>query len=82
MDVKTVNILLDSNLNGKLIDFGLSKVRMDEETSQVLTAVRGTVGYMDPKFLVKLGTGNETVAEAAERESNELKISGNGMETS
>ncbi|KAH9327940.1 hypothetical protein KI387_000048, partial [Taxus chinensis] len=49
-DVKTANILLDSNLNGKLADFGLSKMAMDEETSQVFTAVRGTVGYMDPKY--------------------------------
>ncbi|KAH9326572.1 hypothetical protein KI387_006750, partial [Taxus chinensis] len=49
-DVKSANILLDSNLNGKLADFGLSKVAMDDDASQVFTAVRGTPGYLDPKY--------------------------------
>ncbi|KAH9326574.1 hypothetical protein KI387_006752, partial [Taxus chinensis] len=49
-DVKTANILLDKQLNGKLADFGLSRVAMDEEASDVFTAVRGTAGYLDPRY--------------------------------
>ncbi|KAH9326573.1 hypothetical protein KI387_006751 [Taxus chinensis] len=49
-DVKTANILLDKKFNGKLGDFGLSRVAMDEEASDVFTAVRGTAGYLDPKY--------------------------------
>ncbi|KAH9326571.1 hypothetical protein KI387_006749, partial [Taxus chinensis] len=50
-DVKTANILLDSNLKGKLADFGLSKVGMEEDgSSAMFTTVRGTVGYLDPKY--------------------------------
>ncbi|KAH9302098.1 hypothetical protein KI387_013681, partial [Taxus chinensis] len=49
-DVKTANILLDNNLNGKLADFGISRVAMDEEASHVFTGVKGTAGYLDPKY--------------------------------
>jgi serine/threonine protein kinase len=47
-DVKTANILLDNNLNGILGDFGLSRMTMDGEVSHITTAMKGTVGYLDP----------------------------------
>jgi len=49
-DIKTANILLDSNFNGKLGDFGLSRVWINGEASHVTTMVKGTAGYLDPEY--------------------------------
>ncbi|XP_057823848.1 probable LRR receptor-like serine/threonine-protein kinase At4g29180 [Cryptomeria japonica] len=49
-DVKTSNVLLDSNLNGKRADFGLSRVTGSDETSQINTTIKGTPGYLDPMY--------------------------------
>ncbi|XP_059650422.1 probable serine/threonine-protein kinase PBL1 [Cornus florida] len=48
-DIKPTNILLCSNFQGKLSDFGLSKV-MDLGQSFVSSEVRGTFGYVDPEY--------------------------------
>lgn len=50
LDVKPQNILLDENFNAKLSDFGLCKL-IDRDTSQVVTRMRGTPGYLAPEWL-------------------------------
>ncbi|KAL0331980.1 UNVERIFIED_CONTAM: Nodulation receptor kinase [Sesamum calycinum] len=48
-DVKPTNILLGTNFEAKLSDFGLSKV-MNPGESYVSSEVRGTFGYVDPEY--------------------------------
>ncbi|KAL8534127.1 hypothetical protein ACS0TY_010219 [Phlomoides rotata] len=48
-DIKPTNILLGSNFEGKLSDFGLSKV-ISMGLSHVSSEVRGTFGYVDPEY--------------------------------
>ncbi|KAK3041782.1 hypothetical protein RJ639_000298, partial [Escallonia herrerae] len=48
-DIKPTNILISANFQGKLSDFGLSKV-MDMGQSYVSSEVRGTFGYVDPEY--------------------------------
>ncbi|GER38571.1 protein kinase superfamily protein [Striga asiatica] len=50
-DFKTSNILLDSEFNAKLSDFGLAKAGPTESQTHVSTRVMGTQGYCDPWYL-------------------------------
>ncbi|BBM85243.1 protein kinase domain-containing protein [Candidatus Uabimicrobium amorphum] len=51
-DLKPSNILIDSNLNPVLVDFGISKpYRTDFETLTKGAAVMGTYDYMSPEHL-------------------------------
>ncbi|XP_058760795.1 LEAF RUST 10 DISEASE-RESISTANCE LOCUS RECEPTOR-LIKE PROTEIN KINASE-like 1.1 [Vicia villosa] len=48
-DVKTNNILLDTNFSVKLADFGLSRL-FPNNVSHVSTAPQGSPGYLDPEY--------------------------------
>jgi serine/threonine protein kinase len=50
-DFKTSNILLDSDYNAKLSDFGLAKDGPSGDKSHVSTRVMGTQGYAAPEYL-------------------------------
>ncbi|KAL6998338.1 putative serine/threonine-protein kinase pbl10 [Sarracenia purpurea var. burkii] len=50
-DFKTSNILLDSNFNAKLSDFGLARDGPIGDKSHVSTRVMGTYGYAAPEYL-------------------------------
>ncbi|GMY14538.1 receptor-like cytoplasmic kinase 176 [Fagus crenata] len=50
-DFKTSNILLDSNYNAKLSDFGLARDGPTGDKSHVSTRVLGTFGYAAPEYL-------------------------------
>ncbi|ERN08701.1 hypothetical protein AMTRI_Chr11g156060 [Amborella trichopoda] len=48
-DIKSGNILLDSDFNASITDFGLAR-RMNPQHTHVSTQVAGTMGYMPPEY--------------------------------
>ncbi|KAL5543762.1 hypothetical protein UlMin_007546 [Ulmus minor] len=51
-DVKSSNILLDSDLVPKISDFGLAKLYDDKKT-HISTRVAGTIGYLAPEYAMR-----------------------------
>lgn len=53
-DVKPENILLDSDFEPKIADFGLSKLSQRGQPSSEFSQIRGTKGYMAPEWALNL----------------------------
>ncbi|XP_073129437.1 uncharacterized protein [Henckelia pumila] len=49
-DVKSSNILLDSDFNAKIADFGLAKSLTKRDQPNTMSAVAGSFGYIAPEY--------------------------------
>ncbi|XP_050224145.1 leucine-rich repeat receptor-like serine/threonine-protein kinase BAM3 [Mercurialis annua] len=53
-DVKSNNILLDSEFEAHVADFGLAKFFQDSGTSECMSAIAGSYGYIAPEYAYTL----------------------------
>ncbi|KAH9611909.1 hypothetical protein KSS87_003172 [Heliosperma pusillum] len=53
-DVKSNNILLDSSFEAHVADFGLAKFLQDSGTSECMSAIAGSYGYIAPEYAYTL----------------------------
>ncbi|XP_015901572.3 probable serine/threonine-protein kinase PBL28 [Ziziphus jujuba] len=49
-DFKSTNVLLNTNFQAKISDFGLAKLMPEGQESYVTARVQGTFGYFDPEY--------------------------------
>ncbi|KAL8128934.1 hypothetical protein V2J09_018089 [Rumex salicifolius] len=53
-DVKSNNILLDSENEAHVADFGLAKFLLDSDTSECMSSIAGSYGYIAPEYAYTL----------------------------
>ncbi|GAV71285.1 LRR_1 domain-containing protein/Pkinase_Tyr domain-containing protein/LRR_6 domain-containing protein, partial [Cephalotus follicularis] len=53
-DVKSNNILLNSEFEAHVADFGLAKILQDTGTSECMSAIAGSYGYIAPEYAYTL----------------------------
>ncbi|XP_059647959.1 L-type lectin-domain containing receptor kinase IX.1-like [Cornus florida] len=58
-DIKSSNVMLDSDFNAKLGDFGLARL-VDHGKGSPTTNVAGTIGYMAPEYILTWKASKET----------------------
>ena len=58
-DIKSSNILLDSNFNAKLGDFGLARL-VDHELGSQTAVLADTMGYLAPKCAITSKASKES----------------------
>ncbi|KMT15479.1 hypothetical protein BVRB_3g058340 [Beta vulgaris subsp. vulgaris] len=50
-DIKPSNVVLDSNFNPKIVDFGIAQLS-DHDVSHHSCSIAGTLGYLDPEYIL------------------------------